>query len=142
MPIAVGMGSRGFDPRALPGLLRSIEGVTRNLLPRLRRVRADPPLRRDPAAAIRWHPTGRRKTGLPRNGRRPSRLRRLADTLIDPTDLTRRAARAARRYGGDVDQPVITIVSFGFARGISRTADWCSTCALPTIPIGSTSFAR
>ena len=28
-----------------------------------------------------------------------------------------------RRYGGDVDQPVLTIASFGFARGISRTAD-------------------
>ena len=28
-----------------------------------------------------------------------------------------------RRYGGDSDQPVLTIASFGFARGISRTAD-------------------
>jgi UPF0042 nucleotide-binding protein len=28
-----------------------------------------------------------------------------------------------RRYGGDTDQPVLTIASFSFARGISRTAD-------------------
>ena len=28
-----------------------------------------------------------------------------------------------QRYGGEIDQPVITIASFGFARGISRTAD-------------------
>ena len=28
-----------------------------------------------------------------------------------------------QRYGGEVDQPVITVASFGFARGISRTAD-------------------
>jgi UPF0042 nucleotide-binding protein len=28
-----------------------------------------------------------------------------------------------RRYGGDGDQPVLTIASFAFARGISRTAD-------------------
>ncbi|HVF38185.1 MAG TPA: RNase adapter RapZ, partial [Sphingomicrobium sp.] len=28
-----------------------------------------------------------------------------------------------RRYGGEADQPVLTIASFGFARGVSRTAD-------------------
>ena len=45
--------------------------------------------------------------------------------MIDTTDLTPAELREEllRRYGGDVDQPVLTIVSFGFARGISRTAD-------------------
>ena len=52
-------------------------------------------------------------------------LRRLADAVIDTTDLTPAELRdeLLRRYGGDVDQPVLTIASFGFARGISRTAD-------------------
>ena len=45
--------------------------------------------------------------------------------MIDTTDLTPAELRdeLRRRYGGDVDQPVLTIASFGFARGISRTAD-------------------
>ena len=47
MPVAVGMDvrSRGFDPKALPGLARLDRGRhARNPLPRLRRDRADPPL--------------------------------------------------------------------------------------------------
>ena len=38
----------------------------------------------------------------------------------DPAEL-REELRS--RYRGDIDQPVLTLVSFGFARGISRTAD-------------------
>jgi UPF0042 nucleotide-binding protein len=54
-----------------------------------------------------------------------SPLRRLADAVIDTTDLTPAELREEllRRYGGVVDQPVLTISSFGFARGISRAAD-------------------
>jgi RNase adapter protein RapZ len=45
--------------------------------------------------------------------------------VLDTTDLTPAELRdeLRRRYGGDVDQPVLTIASFGFARGVSRTAD-------------------
>ena len=45
--------------------------------------------------------------------------------MLDTTDLSPAELRdeLRRRYGGDVDQPVLTIASFGFARGISRTAD-------------------
>jgi len=48
----------------------------------------------------------------------------------DPSPLSPHAATPAelrdelrRRYGGEIDQPVLTIASFGFARGVSRTAD-------------------
>ena len=52
-------------------------------------------------------------------------LRSIADIVLDTTDLTPADLREAlrHRYGGEVDQPVITVASFGFARGISRTAD-------------------
>ena len=45
--------------------------------------------------------------------------------MLDTTDLTPAELRdeLRRRYGGDADQPVLTIASFGFARGVSRTAD-------------------
>jgi RNase adapter protein RapZ len=52
-------------------------------------------------------------------------LRAAADSVLDTTDLSPAELRdeLMRRYGGDADQPVITIASFSFARGISRTAD-------------------
>jgi UPF0042 nucleotide-binding protein len=45
--------------------------------------------------------------------------------VLDTTDLSPAELRdeLQRRYGGDSDQPVLTIASFAFARGISRTAD-------------------
>ena len=45
--------------------------------------------------------------------------------MLDTTDLKPAELRdeLRRRYGGDSDQPVLTIASFAFARGISRTAD-------------------
>jgi UPF0042 nucleotide-binding protein len=52
-------------------------------------------------------------------------LRTAADSLIDTTDLSPAELRdeLRRRYGEDSRQPVLTIASFAFARGISRTAD-------------------
>jgi RNase adapter protein RapZ len=127
MPIAVGMDvrSRGFDPAALPDLLRSVEGVTPEILyldcagsELIRRY--DETRRRHPLA-----PDRPAEDGIAKERAATAPLRQLADTLIDTTDLTPTELRdeLRRRYGGDVDQPVITIVSFGFARGISRTAD-------------------
>jgi RNase adapter protein RapZ len=127
MPVAVGMDvrSRGFDPKALPGLLRSIEGVTPEILyldcagsELIRRY--DETRRRHPLA-----PDRPAEDGIAKERTALAPLRQLADTLIDTTDLTPAELREElrRRYGGDVDEPVLTIVSFGFARGISRTAD-------------------
>ena len=127
MPVAVGMDvrSRGFDPRALPELIRSIEGVTPEILyldctgsELIRRY--DETRRRHPMA-----PDRPAEDGIAKERASTAPLRQMADTVIDTTDLTPAELRdeLRRRYGGDVDQPVITIVSFGFARGISRTAD-------------------
>jgi UPF0042 nucleotide-binding protein len=126
-PVAVGMDvrSRGFDPATLPGLLRSIEGVTPEILyvdctgsELIRRY--DETRRRHPLA-----PDRPAEDGIAKERRATAPLRQLADTLIDTTDLTPAELREElrRRYGGEVDEPVITIVSFAFAQGISRTAD-------------------
>ena len=126
-PVAVGMDvrSRGFDPQALPGLIRSIEGVTPEILyldcagSELAR-RYDETRRRHPLA-----PDRPAEDGIARERSTTAPLRAIADTVLDTTDLTPAELRdeLSRRYGGEIDQPVITIASFGFARGVSRTAD-------------------
>jgi UPF0042 nucleotide-binding protein len=126
-PVAVGMDvrSRGFDPYALPGLLKSIQGVTPEILyldcagSELMR-RYDETRRRHPLA-----PDRPAEDGIARERGATAPLRQIADTVLDTTDLTPAELRdeLRRRYEGEVDQPVLTIVSFGFARGISRTAD-------------------
>ena len=127
VPVAVGMDvrSRGFDPKALPALLASIEGVSPEILyldcagsELIRRY--DETRRRHPLA-----PDRPPEDGIARERGATEPLRRIADVVLDTTDLTPADLREAlrQRYGGEVDQPVITIASFGFARGISRTAD-------------------
>jgi UPF0042 nucleotide-binding protein len=63
--------------------------------------------------------------GIARERRLTASLRAAADSMIDTTDLSPVELRdeLRRRYGEELDQPVLTIVSFAFARGISRTAD-------------------
>ncbi|QDP20241.1 RNase adapter RapZ [Sphingomonas xanthus] len=127
VPIAVGMDvrSRGFDPTALPSQLRAIEGVTPEILyldcagtELIRRY--DETRRRHPLA-----PDRPAEDGISRERGATSPLRQMADTVLDTTDLrpTELRDELRCRYGGEVDQLVLTISSFGFARGISRTAD-------------------
>ena len=126
-PVAVGMDvrSRGFDPKNLPALLASIEGVSPEILyldcagsELIRRY--DETRRRHPLA-----PDRPAEDGIARERGATAPLRRIADIVLDTTDLTPADLRDVlrQRYGGEIDQPVITIASFGFARGISRTAD-------------------
>ena len=126
-PVAVGMDarSRGFDVDALPGVIRSIEGVAGEILyldssgSELMR-RYDVTRRRHPLA-----PDRPAEDGIARERRLTSPLRNAADSVLDTTDLSPAELRdeLARRYGDDSGQPVLTISSFSFARGISRTAD-------------------
>jgi UPF0042 nucleotide-binding protein len=126
-PIAVGMDarSRGFAPAALPGLLRSIVRVDPEILyldcsaAELTR-RYDETRRRHPLA-----PDRPAEDGIARERNFTFPLRSSAKALIDTTDMSPAELRdeLRLRYGGDADQPVLTIASFGFARGVSRTAD-------------------
>ena len=126
-PAAVGMDSRsrGFDPETLPGLIRAIDGVEAQILyldcsesELLRRY--DETRRRHPLA-----PDRPAEDGIARERDLTSPLRQAADSLIDTTDFSPADMREEliRRFGDSDGQPVLTIASFGFARGVSRTAD-------------------
>jgi UPF0042 nucleotide-binding protein len=127
VPIAVGMDvrSRDFDPAALPKIVGSIAGVSPEILyldcsgaELIRRF--DETRRRHPLA-----PDRPAEDGIARERSFTAPLRRAAESVLDTTDLSPAELRdeLRRRYGGEVDQPVLTIASFAFARGMSRTAD-------------------
>ena len=127
VPVAVGMDarSRGFDAHLLPGIVRAIDGVRAEILyldcsgAELSR-RYDETRRRHPLARDR--PA---EDGIARDRGMTAELRAAADSVLDTTDLTPAELRdeLRQRYGEDRDQPVITITSFGYSRGMSRTAD-------------------
>jgi UPF0042 nucleotide-binding protein len=126
-PVAIGMDarSRGFDPLSLPGLIRSIDGVEAEIL---YLDSAGSELIRRYDETRRLHPLAPDRPaedGIARERDLTAPLRTAADSVLDTTDLKPVELRAEllRRYGGDTDRPVITIASFAFARGISRTAD-------------------
>ena len=127
VPIAVGMDarSRGFDPAALPEIVHSIAGVAPEILyldcsgaELIRRY--DETRRRHPLA-----PDRPAEDGISRERNFTAPLRSAAESVLDTTDLSPAELRdeLRRRYGGDVAQPVLTITSFAFAKGMSRTAD-------------------
>ena len=117
--------SRGFDPQRLPEIFRSVAEVRPEILyldasgAELVR-RYDETRRRHPLA-----PDRPAEDGIARERNLTSALRLAADSVLDTTDLKPAELRdeLRRRYGEDRDHPVVTITSFGFARGISRTAD-------------------
>ncbi|WP_300974196.1 RNase adapter RapZ [Sphingomonas sp. LHG3406-1] len=125
--VAVGMDarSRGFDPQALPSLLRSIPGVRPEIL-YLDATGAE--LIRRYGETRRRHPLSPDRPaedGIARERDLTVALRLAADSVLDTTDLKPADLRdeLRRRYGDEGDELVVTIASFGFARGISRTAD-------------------
>ncbi len=126
VPAAVGMDvrSRGFDPATLPALIRSVGGAEAEMLyldcssADLSR-RFDKARRRHPLATDRPAEDG---IALEREILAP--LRSAADSVLDSTDLTPAELREElRRRFGSEREPVLTLVSFGFGHGISRTAD-------------------
>jgi UPF0042 nucleotide-binding protein len=126
VPVAIGMDvrSRGFDPAALPGLIRSIDGVEPEILfldcssaDLMRRF--DKTRRRHPLA-----PDRPAEDGIARERTVLGSLKRAADSVIDTTDLSPVELREElRRRFGTEREPVLTLASFGFGHGISRTAD-------------------
>ena len=126
VPVAVGMDvrSRGFDPSALPGQLSAIEGVepeilfldcsTAELMRRFDKTRRRHPLAPDRPA----------EDGIARERKVLEPLRRVADSMIDTTGLAPVELREELRKRFEIaGEPVLTLVSFGFGHGISRSAD-------------------
>jgi UPF0042 nucleotide-binding protein len=125
-PVAIGMDvrSRGFDPASLRDLIHSIEGVepeilfldcsTADLMRRFDKTR-----RRHPLA-----PDRPPEDGIARERALLAPLKSVADSSIDTTDLSPvELLEELRRRFGTEREPVLTLVSFGFGHGISRTAD-------------------
>ena len=125
--VAVGMDvrSRGFDPTSLREQLHALTGISTEILyldcsgSELMRRYAET-RRRHPLA-----PDRPAEDGIARERALTAPLRHSADSIIDTTELKPADLREEllRRYGGDDQQPVLTLMSFGFARGIARTAD-------------------
>jgi UPF0042 nucleotide-binding protein len=125
-PMAVGMDSRsrGFDPVKLPDLLKGIEGVEPQILyldcagaELIRRY--DKTRRRHPLA-----PDRPAEDGISKERSLTAPLRASADSVIDTTDLTPvELGEELRRRFASEQAPVLTLSSFGFSHGISRTAD-------------------
>jgi len=126
VPVAIGMDvrSRGFDPGGLPKRIESVEGVEpeilfldcsgAELMRRFDKTRRLHPLAHDRPA----------EDGIARERTVLAPLRRAADSIIDTTDLAPIELREElRRRFGTANEPVLTLVSFGFGHGISRTAD-------------------
>ena len=126
VPVAIGMDvrSRGFEPQALPEQIKAIDGVepeilfldcsTADLMRRFDKTRRRHPLAPDRPA----------EDGIARERRLMEPLRQAADTVLDTTDLSPVELREElRRRFGTASDPVLTLVSFGFGHGISRTAD-------------------
>jgi UPF0042 nucleotide-binding protein len=125
--VAAGMDvrSRGFDPEALHRLIHSIDGVAPEIL---YLDCSESELIRRYGETRRLHPLAPDRPaedGIARERRFTFPLRAAAETVLDTTDLSPAELRdeLRLRYAGEADQPVITVVSFSFARGISRTAD-------------------
>ena len=123
--IAMDARSRGFDPATAPDLIRSMKGVVPEILyldcagtELIRRY--DETRRRHPLA-----PDRPAEDGIARERALTAPVRSAADSVLDTTDLSPAELRdeLRRRYGKDSDQPVLTVTSFAFARGVARTAD-------------------
>jgi len=125
-PVAIGMDvrSRGFDPAALAGQIAAIEGVepqilfldcsTAELIRRYDRTRRRHPMAMDRPA----------EDGIARERACLAPLERSADSIIDSTGLSPVELREElRKRFGIAGEPVLTLASFGFGHGISRSAD-------------------
>jgi UPF0042 nucleotide-binding protein len=123
--VAMDVRSRGFDADRLAALFRSVEGVEPEIL---FLDSADGELIQRYSATRRRHPLAAdqpAEEGIASERQLMAPLRTVADTVLDTTDLTPAdlGAELKRRYGSQTDQPVITLASFSFAKGVSRTAD-------------------
>ncbi|QNM83034.1 RNase adapter RapZ [Sphingomonas sabuli] len=125
-PVAVGMDvrSRGFDPGSAFQLIHAIDGVQPEVLyldcsPAELERRYSKTRRRHPLALDR--PA---EDGIEIERRMLMPLHRAANAVIDTTVLTPVELRQElQRRFGTVREPVLTLVSFGFGLGVSRTAD-------------------
>ena len=129
-PLAIGLDSRtrGFDARRIVGQIKSLAQDHSYPVETVYLDCAGAELMRRYSETRRRHPlaTDRPATdGIAAERELMAPLRRWADHVIDTTDTDPNALRQQirARFGAGGDAPTLSVLSFGFARGVPRNAD-------------------
>lgn len=129
-PLAIGVDTRtrNFDAARIVAQLQVLARAGDYLVETLYLDCAGTELVRRFSETRRRHPLALDRPaedGLARERELTGPLRRFADQVIDTSDSNTNALQAEirQRYGRDLAGPVLTLMSFGFARGIPRNAD-------------------
>lgn len=129
-PLAIGVDTRtrNFDAARIVKQLQALAKADDYLVETLYLDCSGTELVRRFSETRRRHPLALDRPaedGLARERELTGPLRRFADQVIDTSDSTTNLLQAEirERYGQALVEPVLTIMSFGFARGIPRNAD-------------------
>jgi UPF0042 nucleotide-binding protein len=129
-PLAIGLDSRtrGFDARKIVGQIKRLAEDRNHPLETLYLDCSGSELIRRYSETRRRHPlaTDRPATdGIAEERDLMAPLRRWADHVIDTSDTDANGLRQQirARFGAGRDAPTLSVLSFGFARGLPRNAD-------------------
>lgn len=129
-PLAIGFGAetRGFDAERIVRRIRRMREEHGREIGTLFLDCAGTELERRYNETRRRHPLALDRPaadGIARERELLAPLRSFANRLIDTTDLSANDLRGQIRasFGGEDFAPVLTVMSFGFARGLPRDAD-------------------
>ena len=129
-PLAIGLDSRtrGFDAERLVKQIKRVGQSKSYTIETLFLDCAGPELIRRYSETRRRHPLAPDRPaidGIGQDRELTAPLKRWADHVIDTTDTDANALQqqVRARFGGAGHAPTLTIMSFGFARGLPRNAD-------------------
>jgi UPF0042 nucleotide-binding protein len=130
-PLAVGIGARtrDFDPESIVKRIKKLQAEHGYDIGTLFLDCSGAELERRYAETRRRHPLALDRPasdGIARERELLAPLRRWANRLIDTTDLSSNelAQQVRATFGGDgLGEPTLSVMSFGFARGVPRNAD-------------------
>jgi UPF0042 nucleotide-binding protein len=130
-PLAIGIGARtrDFDPESIVKRIKSLRAEHGYDIGTLFLDCSGAELERRYAETRRRHPLALDRPasdGIARERELLAPLRRWANRLIDTTDLSSNelAQQVRTTFGGDgLGEPTLSVMSFGFARGVPRSAD-------------------
>jgi len=130
-PLAVGIGARtrDFDPDSIVKRIKKLRAEHGYDIGTLFLDCSGAELERRYAETRRRHPLALDRPasdGIARERELLAPLRRWANRLIDTTDLSSNelAQQVRTTFGGDgLGEPTLSVMSFGYARGVPRNAD-------------------
>lgn len=130
-PLAFGIDSRtrGFDAGAIVRTIRQLRDERGDDIEVLFLDCSGAELQRRYSETRRRHPLALDRPaadGIARERELMADLRQSADLVVDTTETTTNALQRELRQhfgGAETDQPTLTVMSFGFSRGVPRNAD-------------------